>query len=306
MLKAPFPWFGGKSRAASLIWARLGDCPNYVEPFAGSLAVLLGRPTAPGTETVNDLDGFIANFWRALAQHPVELERLVDWPVNEVDLHARHVHLVAAREELTARLMGDPRWCDVELAAWWVWGVSAWIGGGWCSGKGPWAVVDGLFVEGSAGQGVNRQLPHLGDAGRGVNRGWSCADLHARLRHVRVACGDWSRICGPSVLGVGSPCGIVLDPPYDDGVDVYAAQNRVSADVREWAREAGRDRSNRIALCGYSGDHDELLAHGWDVEEWRAQGGYGNIGDGDGRANAKRERVWFSPGCLPPAQARLL
>ena len=47
-LRAPFPWFGGKSRAADLIWPRFGDVPNYVEPFAGSLAVLLGRPTAPG------------------------------------------------------------------------------------------------------------------------------------------------------------------------------------------------------------------------------------------------------------------
>lgn len=33
-LTAPFPWFGGKSRAASLIWDRLGKCANYVEPFA--------------------------------------------------------------------------------------------------------------------------------------------------------------------------------------------------------------------------------------------------------------------------------
>ena len=305
-LKAPFPWFGGKSRAASLIWARLGDCRNYIEPFAGSLAVLLGRPHAPGVETVNDLDGFVANFWRALAQHPAELERLVDWPVNEADLHARHIYLVNARADLTARLMGDPQWCDVELAAWWVWGISAWIGGGWCSGSGPWVSVDGRLELGNAGQGVNRQLPHLGDAGRGVNRKWSCAALHARLRDVRVACGDWSRICGPSVTRVASPCGIVLDPPYDDGDDVYAEQNRVSRDVREWAREAGRDLTNRIALCGYSGDHDELLTHGWDVEEWRAQGGYGNRADGEGRANAKRERVWFSPGCLPPAQARLL
>lgn len=305
-LKAPFPWFGGKSRASALIWARLGDCRNYVEPFAGSLAVLLGRPTAPGVETVNDLDGFVANFWRALAQHPAELERLVDWPVNEADLHARHVYLVNARADLTAHLMGDPCWCDVELAAWWVWGISAWIGSGWCSGTGPWVSVDGRLMEGDAGQGVNRKLPHLGDAGRGVNRKWSCAALHARLQNVRVACGDWSRICGPAVTSVRSPCGIVLDPPYDDGCDVYAEQNRVSRDVREWAREAGRDLTNRIALCGYSGDHDELLAHGWDVENWKAHGGYGCQGDGDGRANAKRERVWFSSGCLPPAQARLL
>lgn len=64
-LTAPFPYFGGKSRAAPLIWERLGNTPNYVEPFAGSLAVLLARPHAPGTETVNDLDGLLSNAWRA-------------------------------------------------------------------------------------------------------------------------------------------------------------------------------------------------------------------------------------------------
>jgi hypothetical protein len=59
-LSAPFPWFGGKSRAAPLIWDRLGDVVNYVEPFFGSGAVLLGRPGgATGIETVNDQDGFV-------------------------------------------------------------------------------------------------------------------------------------------------------------------------------------------------------------------------------------------------------
>lgn len=40
ILKAPFPWFGGKSRVAPQVWERFGDVDNYVEPFAGSLAVL--------------------------------------------------------------------------------------------------------------------------------------------------------------------------------------------------------------------------------------------------------------------------
>ncbi len=70
VIKAPFPWFGGKSRAAPLIWSRLGEVDNYVEPFAGSLAVLLGSPRIARTETVNDKDGFIANFWRAVAADP--------------------------------------------------------------------------------------------------------------------------------------------------------------------------------------------------------------------------------------------
>ena len=68
-MKAPFVWFGGKRRVAPQVWEALGDVDNYVEPFAGSLAVLLGRPhdLSDGqrrAETVNDADGMLANFWR--------------------------------------------------------------------------------------------------------------------------------------------------------------------------------------------------------------------------------------------------
>src|SRR4051812_38768261 len=97
-LRAPFPWFGGKSRAASLIWPRFGDPANYVEPFAGSLAVLLARPHVPRIETVNDLDCYLANVWRSIAWAPEEVARWADWPVNEADLHARHRWLVDRAE----------------------------------------------------------------------------------------------------------------------------------------------------------------------------------------------------------------
>lgn len=43
-LRAPFPWFGGKSRIASTVWDAFGRVQNYVEPFFGSGAVLLARP----------------------------------------------------------------------------------------------------------------------------------------------------------------------------------------------------------------------------------------------------------------------
>lgn len=61
-LKAPFPWFGGKSKVSDLVWSRFGDVPNYIEPFFGSGAVLLGRPHEASTETINDLDCMVANF----------------------------------------------------------------------------------------------------------------------------------------------------------------------------------------------------------------------------------------------------
>src|SRR5215831_18679970 len=85
---APFPWFGGKSRAAPLIWDALGDVPNYSEPFAGSLAVLLLRPHAPHLETVNDKDAFVANVFRALQAAPDAVAAACDRQVNEAELHA--------------------------------------------------------------------------------------------------------------------------------------------------------------------------------------------------------------------------
>jgi D12 class N6 adenine-specific DNA methyltransferase len=134
-VKAPFPWFGGKSRVAHLVWDRFGDVRNYVEPFAGSLAVLLGRPTDPKIETVNDLDCWIANFWRALQADPEQLAQWADWPVNEADLHARHLWLVK-QADFCERMKTDPDFYDVKIAGWWVWGISQWIGSGWCAAPG--------------------------------------------------------------------------------------------------------------------------------------------------------------------------
>src|SRR5688572_25122267 len=119
MLRAPFPWFGGKSRIAAEVWLRFGNVVNYVEPFAGSLAVLLGRPEGhlrvPRVETVNDKDAHIANFWRAIQHNPEAVASHADWPVNEVDLHARHLWLVTTGAERIARLKTDPLYYDPEV-----------------------------------------------------------------------------------------------------------------------------------------------------------------------------------------------
>ena len=320
---APFPWFGGKSKVAAPIWERLGPVSNYVEPFFGSGAVLLQRPQPfTGPETINDADGFVANAWRAIARDPEATAAHADWPINEVDLHARHAWLVAQRGDLTTRLMGDPEYFDAKIAGWWLWGVCAWIAGGWCSGKGPWQAVDGMLTdtrvqgERNAGRGINRQLPHLGDAGRGINRqlphlgdsgrGAFIADwfsaLSVRLRDVRVCCGDWTRVMGYSVtIKHAGITGVLLDPPYADTAgrdgDLYAVDcQQVAHAAREWALAHGDDPRLRIALCGYEGEHD--MPPSWSVLAWKAKGGYGLQGDKTGRANAARERIWFSPHCL--------
>ncbi len=100
-LKSPYPWFGGKSAVADEVWQYLGDVRNYVEPFFGSGAVLLSRP-ADNTriETINDADGFVANFWRATQFDPEAVAYWADWPVSEIDLYARHGFLINRKERL--------------------------------------------------------------------------------------------------------------------------------------------------------------------------------------------------------------
>lgn len=75
MSAPPFAYFGGKTRLADRIVAMLPPHEHYVEPYAGSLAVLLAKPRSR-METVNDLDGDLMIFWRVLRAHPDELARV--------------------------------------------------------------------------------------------------------------------------------------------------------------------------------------------------------------------------------------
>ena len=292
-LKSPFPWFGGKSRVADIVWERFGNVPNYCEPFFGSGAVLLGRPHEPGIETINDKDCMVANFWRALQNDPVGVAAYADSPVNEADLHARHLWL-CSQAEFRESMKTEPDYFDSKIAGWWVWGQCIWIGSGWCSVQLPHL--------GDAGRGVHRQLPHLGDAGRGALEKY-LSGLADRLRRVRVCCGDWSRICGPTPTIIQGVTGVFLDPPYNDDAgrseSLYASEDlNVSRDVLKWCLELGDHKDMRIALCGYDGEHD--LPDTWDCVAWKAHGGYGSQSNGQARLNSHKERIWFSPHCLKP------
>lgn len=174
--KTPFPYWGGKSDAAEAVWEALGDVVHYVEPFAGSLAVLLRRPHPTNrpyhSETVNDLDGLLVNAWRGIAYAPDEVAHHASWPVSEADLMARHLALVAWKNEKNVeRLMADPDFFDAKMAGWWVWGSSSWIGSGWCTGTGSWTVGgDGRITKATRNRDeVPRQIPHVSSNGQGVS-----------------------------------------------------------------------------------------------------------------------------------------
>jgi hypothetical protein len=179
---APFPYFGGKRAIAADVWARLGSPSQYIEPFCGSAAVLLAAPKPAALEVVCDGSGFIANFWRAVKHQPAAVAEAADYPVSHIDLGARHVWLMAQRERI-GEAMQDPDWPgDAKVAGWWLWGQCSWIGSGWCdwdkrgqvphvsdAGRGVQAIGKVPHVS-SAGRGVQAigKVPHVSSAGRGV------------------------------------------------------------------------------------------------------------------------------------------
>lgn len=318
MIAAPFPYFGGKRRAAATVWEALGDPSGYVEPFAGSAAVLLARKvTGRRVETLNDADGWLINAWRAIQLSPAAVAEHSAGPVSEVDYHARLAWLQERRTpDLVSWLEGAPENHDAKAAGWWLYVLACGIGDPF--GPGPWRVVDGHLRKlphlGDAGQGVNRGLPHLGNAGRGVNRelphlgdaGQGLIEymhrLAERLRRVRITCGSWERVVKPSVVRAGAggdgSRSVFLDPPYATSGDLYAHNtDGIAEHVRDWC--AGADPSLRIILCGYDTEHDSLLENGWAVTDGKAGGGSGYSVRSD---NGRRERLWMSPACIPLGQ----
>lgn len=348
-LRAPFPYFGAKRLIANQVWQAIGDVASYCEPFAGSAAVLLARPGGAGRiETINDLSGHVCNFWRAVKHHHAGLLSLadqLDYPVIEIDLHSRHRWLVAREESLKAEMDADPDACDVKAAAWWAWGLSAWIGSGWCSPRGarwdarPHLTDTGVGVHGrtlstqvphlsSTGAGVLarslvEKLPSIADSGKGTHSRRTpletvIDDLAARIRRVRVLCGDWRRVVTPAALCNGPAngrVGLFLDPPYlaeADGkkrtMGLYGKEDSadVAAEAAAWARSAAEEHPTwRIVLAGYEGEHD---MPGWEVVAWDTStglwgsGGYGRKAGNDAEANTARERLWLSPACDKPSR----
>jgi DNA adenine methylase len=283
-LNAPFPYFGGKSKVADEVWRRFAQTKRYIEPFCGSAAVLLqrpgGAPSGARDEVINDLDGFITNFYRTVKQQPDDLVELMDYTVSELDLHARRDWLQGIEDELVENLRADPHYCHVKAAAWWCWGACQWIGSGWPESK-------------------SNKMPQIAKTGgRGLLSTKQSArknvlELSKRLENVKIICGDWKRCLGNCALNEArserSNTSIFFDPPYPDTnreVGIYSKDSmHVGYKVEKWCKEHQSDPTLRIAICGYDNTH-ELPE--WDKYHWNAPGNF---------KNANREVIWFSPQC---------
>lgn len=309
-LTAPVPYFGGKKNAVPIVWERFGNPAAYIEPFCGSAAMLLARPTAPTVETINDTDGLVTNFWRAAKHAPDDVADVAAQPINELDLHARSALVLDWREKYAPVLRAEPEYYDATIAGYWLYAMNHSIAAQIVNGSGPWVRhqrEDGYHVLARKTRpnqpGISQAVPILAHGQKKITRPdyarATMRRIQQRLAGVRIACGDWTRVLTPIILnaraGGDGTTSIFLDPPYTTGSNIYNAQDHgaatISHEVREWCKTAPPEL--RICLAGYDTDHDELLAYGWTKATGRAGGvGYGTV------ATASRERLWFSPACL--------
>lgn len=295
MLIPPFPYYGGKRRPAPEIWRRIGPVRNFVDPFFGGGGAFLQRPDWQGTvETINDLDSLLVNFWRAVRGDPAVLAEVAAYPISELDLNARHTWLIRQRGELQEAIRADPNYYDAQVAAWWVWGICQWIGGGWCKewrqqrphrrhrgNQRPMKDFVGIHRQGRP----RAKLQGVHSASHADTLIEYFEALAHRLQRVRILSGDWTRLVTPAMTWGNGLTGVFLDPPYSvDRDEVYAEDSfTVAQDVRAWAVENGGNPSLRIALCGHPEEHD--MPSEWAAYDWKQD-----------------ERIWFSPYCLQPSR----
>lgn len=211
-LRPPFAYYGGKIRLARRIVALLPDHRVYVEPFAGSLAVLLAKPPAIH-EVVNDRDGHLVNFWRQLREAPDELARRC-WatPYARAEYDAALACDLAAVED------------DLERARlWWIRVTQSHSRGtatsGWSTGR-------------------TRSASRATETRRGAER---IPAVARRLRRVTIECRDALE----TIAAYDDPETVIYaDPPYPDQV-----RNSTGYACEMGSTEAHRRLAEQLHAC---------------------------------------------------------
>jgi DNA adenine methylase len=229
-VRPPVPFFGSKQSVASWIVSQLPAHEHYVEPFCGSLAVLLAKPPSR-METVNDLDAGLQTFWRILRDEPDALLRQVC-----LTPHSR-AEFEAARKPADSDLETARRvWVRLTQSR------SATLR------KTGWR----HYIDPA---GCSASMPDYLDGYR--DRLAACAE---RLMRVSLECRPALEV----IAAYGSRQNVLLmcDPPYLGSTRGWGNNYRVEMKTEEEHRnlaEALWECSATVVLCGYASP----LYEGW-------------------------------------------
>lgn len=256
-LKPPFTYFGGKTAIAERIVALLPDHKHYVEPFAGSLAVLLAKAPSP-METVNDLNGDLMNFWHVLRDRPADLER-----VCALTPHSRAEHLLACEAATDDLERARRTWVRITQSRT---GTLRAVSTGW------------RFYVRPAGT-----LPTPGYLEGYVARMASVAE---RLHNVSLECRPALDLV--TTAAAEPRCLLYLDPPYlgstRNGTN-YGHEMESEQDHRDLAAALSGAQAS-VVLSGYASPLYEGLYDGWYRAEIHTRTGQTD------RCDERTEVVW--------------
>ncbi|MGE5829686.1 MAG: DNA adenine methylase [Micromonosporaceae bacterium] len=254
-MRPPIPYFGGKMTIGPAIAALLPEHSHYIEPYCGSLAVLLAK-TPSAHETVNDLDGELVTFWRVLRDRADDLERAC-----ALTPHARAEHRAAfpAAED------------ELEVAR------RVWV----------------KLTQGRAGTMRPTGWRHYvrGEASPSASMPDYLAGYVARIAPCATRLAAVSLECLPA-LDIIAKYGdhdtnlLYVDPPYLGSTrtrswDGYPHEMRSPADHRALADALHLARA-AVVISGYPSDlYDLELYPGWDRHTLVAGTGQGNNGWGN-------------------------
>jgi DNA adenine methylase len=258
-MKPPVPYFGGKMRTGPAIAALLPAHTHYVEPYAGSLAVLFAKQPSVH-ETVNDLDQALVTFWRVLRERPDELARACALTPHSRVEYDQAVPLDAIDDVELARQifvkLTQGRSGRLKRTGW-----RHYVDPAGCSVGMP-GYLDGY---------VDRMAPAV-----------------ERLKNVTLEC----RPALDIVAKYGERRDVLLyvDPPYLGSTrgwdNAYRHEMRGDDDHRELAKALHGVRA-AVVLSGYASDlYDLELYAGWDRHTIAASTSQG------GASTARTEVLW--------------
>lgn len=265
LLQPPMGYFGGKTKLAKRIVTHMPAHDGYIEPFAGSLAVLLAKPQCR-LEVANDLDQKLMTFWRVVRERTDEFVFLAECtPHSRVETETAHA--LDATDELTL--------------AWQVWVC---LTQGRARSLTELASGWRLYTNGARGDfhtyldAYRRRIP----------------EVAGRLRNVSLE----SRPALDVIERYGKHAQNLLyvDPPYLAGTRSgggYAVEMRTETEHIELA-EALRDIPARVMLSGLESDLYRELYAGWRRIEFDHYAGNSNADRGH-----MTEIVW----CNFPAES---
>lgn len=254
-------YYGGKSRVGHWIIDQFPDHSCYVEAFAGGASVMLQKSPSR-FEVMNDLDGRVINFFRALRDKTEHLIRAV-------------LLTPYSREELRLCRTLEPVDDPVEMARRFY--VRCWqsYGSGTGTSSTGWRFQIGNKSGGSHALGSFNRVDHL----------WAIAE---RLKQVQIESDDALKVIERFD---SSETVFYLDPPYVHSTRYHSSKDKGYAHEMSDAdhtrlAELARRVQGYVIISGYTSPlYDELYA-GWQTLTRMSR---------DVNGKEQTEVLWLSP-----------